>query len=253
LPEKFSIITASYNNSQYLKDWSDSIILQKYRPLEVIFVNDHSKDNTLDVIKEISNKFSENGIEFKVINNKDRQYCGTSYEIARSNATGNFLGVLDSDDVLVEGSVEYIMDLYIKNPEVTYIYTQFQICDKKLKFIKKGFCRHPGKLKTILNMGLRRIHGFSHWRTFSNRIIKPYKIFKQGLKCSVDKYMAYRLEESGIGMFTSKICYKYRRANSHCISRTEPSQRIWGNIRKETIERRKKYNLKIYPILEKLE
>ena len=40
--DKFTLLTAFYNGSQYLNDWVQSISNQCYRPLEVVFVNDCS-------------------------------------------------------------------------------------------------------------------------------------------------------------------------------------------------------------------
>ena len=48
---KFTIITASSNKYPYLKDWMESIIEQKYRPLEVVMVDDCSEDKTRKLIK----------------------------------------------------------------------------------------------------------------------------------------------------------------------------------------------------------
>ena len=44
--KKFTILTSAYNSSLYLNEWAKSIIKQDYRPLEVVLVNDRSKDNT---------------------------------------------------------------------------------------------------------------------------------------------------------------------------------------------------------------
>ena len=62
--QKFSILTASYNKAAYLHEWKESIFLQDYRPLEVIFVNDFSTDNTMDVVNSFKDEFNNKGIDF---------------------------------------------------------------------------------------------------------------------------------------------------------------------------------------------
>ena len=49
---KLSVIVPCYNTSQYLSLCVDSIIANEVKDMEIILVNDGSKDNTLDVIKE---------------------------------------------------------------------------------------------------------------------------------------------------------------------------------------------------------
>jgi glycosyltransferase involved in cell wall biosynthesis len=249
LNNKFSILTASYNKAHFLNEWANSILVQDYRPLEVIFVNDRSNDKTLKRINKMVGLFKQRNIEIKIISNNKREFCGTSYDIARANATGSFLGVLDSDDALVPGAVKYVMNVYNKHPEITYLYTQFQICDIKLNVLKRGFCARPPKHGSLLAMGMRGIHGFSHWRTFSLRCKHTDKIFKRGLACSVDKYMGYMLEELGVGGFVNKVCYKYRKGIRNSITRINATKTIWFKIIRDAQERRKKVKIKSYPIV----
>ncbi len=255
MKEKFSILTASYNNCQFLTDWQNSILYQDYRPLEVIFYNDCSTDNTVEKFKEIQHKFLDKDIEFKFINSDERKHYGFGVKTTYENATGNFFGFLDSDDMLAEGSVSHVMNLYNKYPEVAYIYTQFTIHDEKMKFKKMGWSQPPFTGKSLLDMAFMKtsigkpIHTCSHFRTFSNRLTNVGKLWNEKLRSGIDKYYFYRCEEGGIGGYTNRICYKYRWGLKTAISRTEKAMSSWENIKKETVARRKKWKPKIYPII----
>jgi len=249
--KKFTILTAS-NYGRYLDDWSSSIIAQNYRPLEVIFVNDKSKDNTIEKIKKISGKFKKNGIEFKFIQPKKKLYCGSSYRLALKYATGKYFGVLDSDDMLESFSCFYIASIYDKFPEITWLYTQYNKYNRMMtRIIKKGFCCLPPHNHNIMKAEQKGMQIFSHWRTFSVRLPKKDTIFKKKLRGCVDKYMGYRMEELGKGMFVNRICYKYRRRNSgeSPISHKEPLLRIKNKIFIEREKQRKKEKIKCFPIL----
>lgn len=249
---KFSILTASYNKGEFLNDWFRSIIAQKYRPLEVVFVNDCSTDNTLNILEDFKKEFSDNGIEFILVNNEKRLYCGSSYKELLSHATGSYFGVLDSDDMLVDDAVEYIMKKYDKYKDVTWIYTQFQICDMNMNHRRKGFCSCPKSGESLLDLGKKRIHGFGHWRTFCYRFPRSDKIFGKKLKCGVDKFMGYRLEEFGKGMFVDRVCYKYRQhpvGSPKSVSSTKEAIDVWSDIKKRAEARRKRYNLKPFPVI----
>lgn len=245
----FSILTSSYNNGEYLNDWAKSILQQTYRPLEVIFIDDHCTDITDDKLPQIKNRFEEADISLRVHRNPTRLHYGTCCKLAWQNASGDYYGFLDSDDMLVAGSVDYIVDLYQRKPEVSYIYTQFRICNLAMIEQKAGWSSAPETGKCLLDMGKIKKHGFSHWRTFSKRFPRPEKLWKDGLRCAVDKYLGYRLEEFGTGMFANRICYNYRWGNKKAISKTEKSIETWRHIIAEADTRRKKYGIKPYPIL----
>jgi len=250
--KKFSILTSAYNSGLYLNEWAKSIIKQDYRPIEVVFVNDKSKDNTIKLIPEFEKKFKENNIEFVFINNKKRYFCGSGYNVALEKATGSYFGVLDSDDMLESYACSFVVNLYEKYPEVTWLYTQYNKYNKYMnRIIKKGFCKNPSKNKTILDNEKSGTNIFSHWRTFSDKLLQKDTIFKKKLKCCVDKYMGYRMEELGIGMFANKICYRYRTRtkSSRPISFHEPLSRVRWQVILEAKRRRKKEKIKCFSIL----
>jgi glycosyltransferase involved in cell wall biosynthesis len=241
----FTILTASYKKLKYIPDYIDSILAQTYRPLEVVFIDDASKDDTLNCFKQYYDTFKDANISLKLLRNKKQQFCSNSYDRAYRLAKGYFIGVLDSDDMLVPDAVEYIMNAYELYPDIGYIYTQFECCDNKMKRKKTGFCRGPKAGECLLDMGKRGIHAFSHWRTFSHRIDKLDKIWGPGLRCAVDKYMAYRLEEWSEGMFLNRICYRYRQGAAGAISYREPTKLVWKKVMNEARKRRARY--KLYP------
>ena len=246
---KFTILTASSNKYPYLNDWMESIVAQKYRPLEVVMVDDCSDDETRKLIKRFRKKFGENDISFNYLRNKRRLHCSSSYRIAIANATGDFMGVLDADDMLVDDAVEYIMSKYNKHEDIAWIYTQFGIYNANMKYIKDGFCRSSAKFGSMLHSGERRKQVYSHWRTFSRRCTDLSNLLPEGLRCAVDKYMGYRLEELAPGMFADRICYKYREGVKKSVAATEKTKHTWKGVVVEARERRNSNGLKPFPII----
>ncbi len=248
--KKFTILTANFNAGRYLKEWADSILVQKYRPLEVIFVEDKSTDDSLSIIKNISVEFDKKDIDFKLIQPSKKLHCGSAYNLALKNATGEYFGVLDSDDALEPFACKFIVDIYEKNLEVAWIYTQYNKYNRRMnRVLKRGFCKYPGKKKTILQMERKHINTYSHWRTFSNRVKSNKNLFGKGLKCCVDKNLGIRLEEEGVGMFVDKVCYRYRTRSKHedSIVHKYDLKKIREEVSTTAKKRRK--GKKVYPIL----
>jgi len=249
---KFSILTSSYNGYHFLKDWSNSILEQSYRPLEVIFVDDCSQHlDDIGLVESMRPMFEEAGIELVTHHNTKNLHCAASYLEALKLASGEFFGVLDSDDALCPHSVADVMKLYQKHRDVGYIYTQFDWCNYGLKRKRTGFCKQPPKGVGILENEFTKStrHIYSHWRTFSRRVPELESIFKAGMTCSIDKYMGYRLEELAPGMFYKKVCYRYRGGVKSGITKQQNSIGSWKEVREDAFARRKDLNIrKIYPV-----
>jgi len=56
------LIVASYNNTQWYKWNLDSIFNQKYKNYHVIYIDDCSKDDTYELVKNYITKIYRNGI-----------------------------------------------------------------------------------------------------------------------------------------------------------------------------------------------
>ena len=55
---KVSIIVPVYNTGKYLKECLDSLVNQTFTDTEIICVNDGSTDNSLEILEEYSEKYS---------------------------------------------------------------------------------------------------------------------------------------------------------------------------------------------------
>ena len=61
---KASVVIANYNNSKFIHECIDSLNNQTYQNLEIIFFDDNSSDNSLEIIKRFKNiKIIENKIQ----------------------------------------------------------------------------------------------------------------------------------------------------------------------------------------------
>ena len=90
---KVSVVIPIYNSSQFLRECLDSLHDQTMREIEFICVNDGSKDNSLDII----NEYVAKDARFKVLNKENSGY-GISMNMGFEMATGEYLGIVESDD-----------------------------------------------------------------------------------------------------------------------------------------------------------
>ena len=106
---KISVIVPIYNNAKYLKKCIDSIIYQTYKNLEIILVNDGSTDSS----GKIADEYQKKDNRIKVIHQKN---AGVSIarNVGLKNATGNFIGFVDSDDWIEKNMFEMLLESIIK-------------------------------------------------------------------------------------------------------------------------------------------
>lgn len=94
---KISIIITSYNIENYISDCLDNIINQTIEDIEIIVVDDGSKDRTPDIIREYSKRDSR----IIPILNEENSVGGvaTPANIGITRATGEYIGFADGDDL----------------------------------------------------------------------------------------------------------------------------------------------------------
>lgn len=117
---KISIITPAYNAANYIDQMIESVLIQKVN-LELIIVNDGSKDDTLS----ICNTYSENYSNVIIINSINFG-AGHARNLGIEKATGDFLIFLDSDDLLLYNALTEELMSYLESAaqnDVDIIYT----------------------------------------------------------------------------------------------------------------------------------
>ena len=113
---KISVVTASYNYQDYIKEAIQSVLKQNYQDWEMIIVDDCSTDNSAEVIKS----FKDNRIKL-FVNEKN---LGLKETVKRgiANATGEWIVFLESDDILTPDNIEKKVTIAKKYPDVNLIF-----------------------------------------------------------------------------------------------------------------------------------
>lgn len=94
MESKISIIIPVYNAEKTLYKCLESLILQKYKNIEIILINDKSTDKS----KEICIEFAEKYNFIKYISNQNNLGVSATRNIGLQEATGEYVMFVDSDD-----------------------------------------------------------------------------------------------------------------------------------------------------------
>ena len=101
---KISVIVPIYGVEKYLKECLDSIINQTFKDLEIILIDDGSKDSCPHIIDEYAEKDSR-----IIAVHKSNSGYGHSCNVGLDKASGNYIAIVESDDFIDKKMFE---DLY---------------------------------------------------------------------------------------------------------------------------------------------
>ena len=116
---KASVVIANYNNSKYIDECIDSLKKQNYKNIEIIFFDDNSHDNSLEIIKKFQN--------IKIIENKIQTEFGSfnqmnAFRKSIQSSTGDVIFLLDSDDYFRKDKIEKVVDFFSKNKNENIVF-----------------------------------------------------------------------------------------------------------------------------------
>ena len=110
MDKKISVIIPVYNVEKYLRECLDSVISQTLAEIEIVCVNDGSKDGSRDILSEYEKKDDR-----IVVVDKENGGLSSARNCGLDVAKGKYVYFLDSDDLL--NSQEALSELYQKAEE----------------------------------------------------------------------------------------------------------------------------------------
>lgn len=108
-----SVIIPAYNSEPYVEEAVQSVLEQTYSPLEVIVVDDGSKDGT-------AARLARFGDRIRLLRQENQGVYRTRNNAARL-AKGEFLAFLDADDFWVKDKLVQQMDVFQRHPDVAVV------------------------------------------------------------------------------------------------------------------------------------
>ena len=112
---KISIITATYNSASTIKECIESVNAQTYKNIEHIIIDGASKDNTLEIINNLPNRVT------KIVSEPDKGIYDAMNKGIKA-ATGDVIGILNSDDFFTSDNIIEIVVENFKNCDIDALY-----------------------------------------------------------------------------------------------------------------------------------
>ncbi|WP_237038033.1 glycosyltransferase family 2 protein [Phocaeicola faecalis] len=188
---KISIITTTYNSLSTVGDTLDSILNQSYRDFESIIIDGASTDGTLDVIKEYQIKFDG---RLRYLSEPD---CGI-YDAMNKGikmATGDIIGILNSDDFFTHGDVlKKVAERFDNNETFDAVYGDVHFV--KSNNLNKCVRYYSSKIfrRKLMRFGFMPAHPSFYMR---KRCFDEFGLYKTDYKIAADFEFLLRIIFNG--------------------------------------------------------
>lgn len=214
---KVSIVLPVFNAGKYLKDCLESLLNQTYKNYELIIVDDHSTDNSYEILKEYKGKNKKIRI-FR--NNKNKGVSETAKK-AISLAKGDYIARMDADDIAILNRLEKQIRYLENHPETVALGGQCITIDSKNNVIgekvfpttfneiyKYIFRFIPVQQPTLMIAKNRLPKNFVYYTDGMNtaeEVELLFKLFKHGRVENLDEtLLLYRIHDANTSFLNIK-------------------------------------------------
>ena len=198
---RVSIVIAVYNREKYLGIAVDSVLRQTCQDWELIISDDGSIDGTLDIAQQFA-------LEDDRIRVLTAEHQGAVYAlIAGFNAArGEFVGQLDSDDLLEPPALELTVNALDEHPDWGMVYTNYRDIDEQGQLVRVGWrCSIPYSSHTLLTAFMT-----FHFRLIRKSIYQEVGGFDSDFDRIEDYELCMRLSEATEIGKIDEFLYQYR-------------------------------------------
>lgn len=112
---KVSICIAVYGVEQYIERCARSVFEQTYSDIEFVFVNDCTKDRSIEILKNIVEEYPERKENVKIINHVHNKGLAAARNTALENASGDFIFWVDSDDYIKQDAIRLCVEKQLED------------------------------------------------------------------------------------------------------------------------------------------
>ncbi|SUP44754.1 glycosyltransferase family 2 protein [Veillonella criceti] len=224
-----SIITPCYNGARYIGETIDSVLAQTHTNWEMIIVDDGSKDDSAQIIKE----YVEKDPRIKFIQQKNAGSAAARNNGIR-NASGQYIALLDADDIWLPDFLKKQIK-YMKDNDGICVAGSYGLIDEHSKDILS-----PVQVKEIITIKDMRVRGQVGCLTGLYDCSKYGKIYlKEELRSLRDDYAYWYdiVSLEGVIYGNPEILAKYRvlsnSTTGNKIKLIKPQYKFYRNYLKE--------------------
>lgn len=246
---KVSVIIPVYNAEKYLKKCIDSVLSQTLKEIEIILVDDGSTDNSSQILDEYAKKHNN----LKVIHQQNSGPA-KARNVGIENATGEYIGFVDSDDYLASNMYELLYNTAINN-DVDIVTSNYytvknskEVPSSNFKISSNQIIVKDEILKLVTDANESRILWFGWKSIYKSKIIKSNKIIYPPLKLGEETVFVLDCLLSSNSMYYIDKPFYYYEQTPNSLTRIKYKEDLLSQLNglyfaKKEIYEKHNYNL----------
>jgi len=238
-----SVVIPAYNHENYVEESIRSVMAQDYSPIELIIIDDGSKDSTWSVINSLKDECEKRFVR-TVFQAQENAGTGTTLNRLFCMAEGDFVYPLASDDVMKPHALSRLHDFLAEHSDYVLAVGDNEIIDPESRraFWDKDenlvyeeseatFRTFADSLQKVTNIPFDSEEFGSYPSLYlTNHIPNGYLIRRSALSCIhpftkdaplEDWYLMLQLAKHGKMKFLPEILFSYRWHATNTIKQTE--------------------------------
>jgi glycosyltransferase involved in cell wall biosynthesis len=151
-----SIITPLYNHARYITAGLDSLLADvsdSYSNVEVVMIDDGSKDNSFEVAQAWRAAHPDAFVDFRLTRQTNAGLCRTLNRLVAASR-GEFVTQLQSDDFYLPGGIRMRVEALRAHPEWLGVFADCHIVDESGKLLTNSGVEFTGRDRAILSSPL---------------------------------------------------------------------------------------------------
>ena len=215
-----SLVVPIYGVEQYIEEFADSVLGQSYPHVQYVFVNDGTKDASMEVLERVIKSRYSHRKEQIVIVNKPNGGLPAARRTGLLYATGDYVYHVDPDDWLSENAIALIADK-IQETKSDVVY---------FNYVKEYATRSSVKRERLYDVHskddyIRDMYNHKAYGTLCNKCVKRSVYIEHDLHfpqygyaedcCLSVQLIGYASSIS----YLDEVLYHYRKSNPHAMTR----------------------------------
>ena len=217
-----SIVIPCYNHAQFVQETIQSVIDQDYENIELIIIDDGSKDNSVEIIQQMTPACEERFKQFEFRYRPNKGLCATLNE-ALEWCEGEYLSCIASDDIMLPDKTSYQVQYLEVNQKCIGVFGGVDVLDDA-----------TGEIKTSLKAARRS--DFNDIFTYKHHLPAPTQMLRLAAVKDVGGYREdliiedwsmwlFLTEHGGTLDYVKKVFTQYRRHSGNLSGRFEVMSR----------------------------
>lgn len=186
---KISLVVPIYGVERYIRQFAESALGQTYDDIQFVFVNDGTKDRSMEILNELIEEKYQNLKERIVIVDKENAGLPLARKTGLEHAEGEYILFADSDDWLETDAVEKIVKKAVETDADIVYFDLIKEYGNRTSYKAERNYTVDTKEDFIINIFNYKSHGYTVTKCFRRRLYTDNVIFIPKLGMHEDIYL----------------------------------------------------------------